>query len=196
MGKRNATLRLSRTTYFSAQLGFPMVDDETDRMLGEERPGPDDIESVLAEDTLADVLHGPPLSIDASASLADALRLMREQRRGYVLAIESGQLAGIFTERDVLMKVAGNPLNLERTPVSAYMTRDPVTLPASAGVAFALNHMIIEGYRHVPIVDDEGRPVGVVSMRDIIEYLCDFLRRDILNLPPGPRSAFRNRDGA
>jgi hypothetical protein len=109
MGKRSATLRLSHTTYFSAQMGFPMVDDETDRMLGEERPGPDDIESVLAEDTLADVLHGPPLFIDASASLAEALRLMREQRRGYVLAIGSGQVAGIFTERYVLMKVAGQP---------------------------------------------------------------------------------------
>jgi CBS-domain-containing membrane protein len=57
-------------------------------------------------------------------------------------------------------------------------------------------NMIIERYHHVPIVDDEGRPVGVVSMRDIIEYLCDFFRRDILNLPPGPGSAFRDRDGA
>ena len=172
------------------------TDYEIDRSLSEERPGPEDLESVLVQDTLADVLREPPLVVDNQASLADALRLMLEQRRGYVLVTEDEKLVGIFTERDVLMKVAGNLLNLERTPVSGYMTREPVTLPADAGVAFALNHMIIEGYRHVPVVADDGRPTGVVSMRDIVEYLCDFFRRDILNLPPHPRTRFHERDGA
>jgi len=172
------------------------TDYEIDRSLSEERPGPEDLESVLVQDTLADVLREPPLVVDTHASLADALRLMREQRRGYVLVTEDEKLVGIFTERDVLMKVAGNLLNLERTPVSAYMTREPVTLPMDAGVAFALNHMIIEGYRHVPVIADDGRPTGVVSMRDIVEYLCDFFRRDILNLPPDPRTRSHQRDGA
>ena len=172
------------------------TDEEIDRSLNEEHPGPADLESTLLQGTLADVLREPPLTVDTHASLADALRLMREQRRGYVLVLEGEKLAGIFTERDVLMKVAGNLLNLERTPVSAYMTREPVTLPVDAGVAFALNHMVIEGYRHVPVVTDEGRPTGVVSMRDIVEYLCDFFRRDILNLPPDPRTRSHERDGA
>jgi len=172
------------------------ADDEIDRSLSEECPGPVDLESILVQDTLRDVLREPPLVVDAHASLADALRLMREQRRGYVLVVEDEKLTGIFTERDVLMKVAGNLLNMERTPVSAYMTREPVTLPANAGVAFALNRMSIEGYRHLPVVDDDGRPAGVVSMRDIIEYLCDFFRRDILNLPPDPRTSSHERDGA
>lgn len=171
-------------------------DEELDRVLSEERPGPPDLGSILAEDTLAKVLRGPPLVVGARASLADALRLMREERQGYVLVTEGERVAGIFTERDVLMKIAGNPLNLERTPVAAYMTRDPVTLPISAGVAFALNHMIVEGYRHVPVIGEDGRPAGVVSMRDIIEYLCDFFRHEILNLPPDPGKIFRAPDGA
>src|SRR5579885_2791826 len=128
-----------------------MVDDtEIDRVLSEERPGPD-LESALTEDTLAMVMRDPPLCVADDATLADALRLMREERRGYVLVMAGERLAGIFTERDVLMKVAGNTLNVERTPVAAYMTRDPVTLPGSAGVAFALNHMVVEGFRHIPI---------------------------------------------
>ena len=172
------------------------TDYEMERSLNEECPGPEDLESILVQDTLADVLREPALTVDTQASLADALRLMREQRKGYVLVTEDEKLVGIFTERDVLMKVAGNLLTLERTPVSAYMTREPVTLPGDAGVAFALNHMIIEGYRHVPVVADDGRPTGVVSMRDIVEYLCDFFRRDILNLPPDPRTRFHERDGA
>jgi len=172
------------------------TDEEIDRLTNEEQPGPADLESTLLQGTLADVLRELPLIVETHASLADALRLMREQRRGYVLVIEGERLAGIFTERDVLMKIAGNLLNLERTPVSAYMTPEPVTLPVDAGVAFVLNHMIIEGYRHVPIVTDQGRPLGVVSMRDIVEYLCDFFRRDILNLPPDPRIRSHQRDGA
>jgi len=64
---------------------------------------------------LGDVLREPPLVVDTHASLADALRLMREQRRGYVLVVEDEKLTGIFTERDVLMKVAGTQLNVERT---------------------------------------------------------------------------------
>jgi CBS domain-containing protein len=170
--------------------------DEIDRVLDEENPGPSDLESVLAHETLGDVLCDPPLILDSEGSLADALRLMREQRKGCVLVVREGKLAGIFTERDVLMRITGNLIDLERTPVSAYMTRDPVTLPADAGVAFALNKMVLEGFRHIPLVDDDGSIVGAVSMRDIIEYLSDFFRRDILNLPPDPRVVTRKRDGA
>jgi CBS domain-containing protein len=171
-----------------------MDDTELDRVLSEERPGPD-LESALSEETLAMVVRDPPLIVGPDAPLADALRLMREERRGYVLIVGDGRLVGIFTERDVLMKVAGNPLNIERTPVSGYMTRDPVTLPGSAGVAFALNHMVVEGFRHIPIVEG-GRPTGVVSMRDIIEYLCEHFRHEVLNLPPNPHLTPREPDGA
>jgi CBS domain-containing protein len=76
------------------------------------------------------------------------------------------------------------------------MTVDPVSLPVEATVAFALNKMLIEGFRHIPLVDDQNRPVAVVSMRDLIDYLSNFFSREILNLPPDPRGGFRNRDGA
>jgi CBS domain-containing protein len=76
------------------------------------------------------------------------------------------------------------------------MTADPVTLPADASVAHALNLMVIEGFRHIPVMDDRGRPVAVVSMRNLIEYLSEFFRRDVLNLPPDPRVKSRAREGA
>lgn len=56
--------------------------------------------------------------------------------------------------------------------------------------------MLIEGFRHIPLVDAHGRPTGVVSMRQLIEYLSDFFNRDVLNLPPEPRASFRSREGA
>jgi CBS domain-containing protein len=105
-------------------------------------------------------------------------------------------LVGIFTERDVLMKIVGSPIDFGRTPVSDYMTPDPDTLPADSGVGYALNKMVVEGYRHIPLVDDQGWPTAVVSMRDLIEYVSGFYQQEVLNLPPDPRLGPHKREGA
>jgi CBS domain-containing protein len=152
--------------------------------------------AALLRQTLKDALSNAGLILDEQTSLEDALREMREHRQGCILVTRDGRLSGIFTERDVLMKVVGTNIDLARTPIRPYMTRDPVRLPEDAIVAYALNKMCVEGFRHVPLTDADGRPVGVVSMRDIIEYLSGFFPKDVLNLPPEPTSGFRNREGA
>ena len=78
------------------------------------------------------------------------------------------------------------------------MTRDPFTLPADANVAFALNKMVLEGFRHIPLVDDAGHPTAVVSMRDLIVYLGEIYSSEMLNIPPDPNQhhRFKNREGA
>ncbi len=162
----------------------------------EEHPGPSELESALLNETLRDALSNRGLIVDEEASLDEVIRLMREQRQGCALVTRERRLYGIFTERDVLMKVVGTRIDLERTPVRAFATHDPVTLPAEASVAYALNRMVFEGFRHVPLVDENGSPVGVVSMRDIIEYLSGLFNKDVLNLPPEPIVSFRRREGA
>jgi len=171
-------------------------EDDTTRLLEEECPGSPDLESALASESVGSAASHPALVVDASTPLGRVLQLMREGNRGAVLVVSDGTLVGIFTERDVLMKVAGSPTDLDHTVVSQLMTVDPVTLPLDASVAFALNKMLIEGFRHIPLVDDHNRPIGVVSMRDLIDYLSNFFSREILNLPPDPRVTFRSRDGA
>ena len=124
----------------------------------------------------------------------DEVRRMRAEGRGCVLIVRDRKLEGIFTERDILLKIAGSPIDLEATPISVYMTPDPETLPADASVAFALHKMVVEGFRHIPLLDEIGGP-SVVSMRDLMEYLCEFLTRDVLNIPPRPNKGFRSREG-
>jgi len=171
-------------------------DDEIFDPAEEECPGPTDVESALFTETLSNVTTQLPLVIDASATLGEIIDRMRNESRGCALITESGRLVGIFTERDVLMRVAGRPIDFERATVREYMTRHPVTLSSDCSVAFVLNRMLIEGFRHIPLVDEQGRPTGVVSMRQLIEYLSDFFNRDLLNLPPEPRASFRTREGA
>jgi CBS domain-containing protein len=169
---------------------------DDDHALEEEHPGPADLGSVLFNETLQHVAANPPILVEPKTAMAEVLRLMRENRRGVVLVVCDDLLAGIFTERDVLLKIAGNRIDLDRAPVADYMTPDPEALPADSSIGFALNKMVGEGYRHIPLVDDEGRATGVVSMRDLIDYITGFYQQDILNLPPNPRVASHRRDGA
>src|SRR5262249_50680552 len=179
------------------EIRMGLRDDEAiDALLKEECPGPDDLESALVNETLNDVTKQPSLVVETGATLAETIVQMQRETRGCALVVEHGQLVGIFTERDLLMRVAGHPIDLARTPISDYMTRNPVTLPADSSVAFALNRMLIEGFRHIPLVDERGHPTAVVSMRELIEYLSDFFNRDVLNLPPEPHTNFRKREGA
>jgi CBS domain-containing protein len=175
---------------------MPIDEDDVFKPAEEECPGPADLESALLIETLNNVTTQPPLVVDAGTTLAETISRMREGLRGCALVTDSGRLVGVFTERDILMRVVGRPIDLGQITVRDYMTRDPVTLPSDSSVAFALNRMLIEGFRHIPLVDEQGRPTGVVSMRLLIEYLSDFFNRDLLNLPPEPRTSFRNREGA
>lgn len=173
-----------------------IYDDDRERLQDEEHPGPMDLESVLFGEMLKDAVDKPPLIAEPSTSIHDVLQVMRDNRRGVVLVADNGKLAGIFTERDVLMKIAGTRVDLKRTPVRNFMTANPDTLPAESSIAYAINKMVVEGYRHIPLVDETGRPTGVVSMRDLIEHIAGHFQKDVLNLPPNPRAMPRQREGA
>jgi CBS domain-containing protein len=126
-----------------------------------------------------------PIMIESVATAADAVDAMNEHHTGCVLVASSGQLVGIFTERDVLTKVVfrhDGPL----TPLDAVMTPNPETLETDATIAFALNMMSVGGYRHIPIVSRGGKPVGVLSVRDIVDFLVELYPEEVLNLPPTP----------
>ena len=175
---------------------MPGDDDDRD-LFDDEHPGPQVLESALAHTALSEVVSQPPLMVSATTTLADTIHLMQQERRACVLVMENDQLVGIFTERDILMKIAGQPLDLVHTAVSASMTPDPFTLPDDANVAFALSKMVLEGFRHIPLVDDDGRPTSVVSMRNLIEYLGEIYSRELLTMPPEPNQhRFKSREGA
>ncbi len=173
------------------------IDDEgIERALEEELPGPADLESALFSEALSNAVSYPPLMLESDAVVADALQLMREKGRGCALVVKDGKLIGIFTERDVLLRIAGKPIDAGRAKLTEYMTADPVTLPADCSIAFALNKMVVEGFRHVPLVDKQRRPTGIVSMRNLMEYLSEIFIKDVLNLPPQPDATPRRREGA
>ena len=124
----------------------------------------------------------PMLKIDVSSTLREATKSLQLNNTGCALVVNpSGRLDGIFTERDCLTKIIGTEVNLDTTLVSAVMTREPVCESAECTVAYALSLMSNGGFRHIPIVDDEHCPVGVVSVRDIVDHIVDSMLNDLLN---------------
>ncbi len=138
-----------------------------------------------------------PVQVNRRATLRSVIDRLNQERIGCVLIAEEGRLVGVFTERDVLTKLVGQDIDVDRTPVEELMTHDPECLTLDDGIAYALNKMTIGGFRHIPLVDRHGRPAGVVAMRHIVEYLVDLFPRGVLNLPPSPNLAIaRTREGA
>ena len=136
-----------------------------------------------------------PILVDAEGSVVAAVNAMNEHRTGCVLVEQAGRLAGIFTERDVLTKVIfRNTSNTMK--VEAVMTKNPETLGPDATIAYALNKMSVGGYRHIPVVDRSGKPVGVLSVRDIVDFIVELFPAGVLNLPPSPdKSIAKSADG-
>ncbi len=125
--------------------------------------------------------------VTEDSSVYEAVELMRERRTGCLLVTREDRLVGIFTERDVVRKIVHQEVDTRKERVAAYMTSKPDTLKPGDPIAFALNFMAESGYRHVPLIDEDHRPQGFVSVRDIVNYIGDYFSRDLLNLPPKPQ---------
>ena len=133
--------------------------------------------------------------MEEDSSVAEAVALMNREKIGGLLVVRDGHLVGIFTERDVLTKIAGHGFDFTKIFVKSYMTPDPEALSPEHKVAYALNKMVVGGYRHVPIVDGERRPVAVMSVRDVVEFIVERFPAEVINLPPDPDHEMRARDG-
>ncbi|MBX7144758.1 MAG: CBS domain-containing protein [Oligoflexia bacterium] len=108
---------------------------------------------------------------------------LRQQKMGCVVVVDAaGKISGIFSERDLLLKVMDDYDQRRKDAVKKYMTPNPVTQPPHATIAFVLNLMSLGGFRHLPIVDDDGKAFGMVSVKDVIDFIVQSFNEDILGL--------------
>jgi len=118
----------------------------------------------------------------ASMTVSEAARLMQERRVGAIMVVEDEQLVGMFTERDALFRVVAKERDGQTTPLAEVMTRNPRTIHPDKPFAHALEMMHEGGFRHVPVVEN-GRPVGIVSVRDALgpeleAFVYELLRQE------------------
>jgi CBS domain-containing protein len=161
--------------------------------------GPDDLErsedienelqeirGALFDDKIGVLGPADAICLGETAMVSEAIERMLARRQAGVLVVDGdGRLIGIFTERDVLTRVAGPRRDPLKTRLADVMTRDPEALTAGDRIAFAVHCMSVAGYRTVPLVDSQRRPIGVVTVSDVIRWLASLFPEAVLNLPPG-----------
>lgn len=130
------------------------------------------LEDRLVRDHLDRIKGRAPVMVAASTPVRAAIRAMQEQRANALLVGEGAHLEGIFTERDVILKLAGKPL--DGVSVGEVMTADPVVLRADDTVAVAIHKMAVGGFRHIPLVEN-GRVTGVVTSQDLVRHILQLL---------------------
>lgn len=138
-------------------------------------PAPDSpIESSIMSDPLTSLSPAEPVTVSPDEPLHSVVSKMVELGLGCVLVVEGQRLTGIFSERDVLLRVAERYDELRERPVSEFMTVDPELLPPDASIAYAINRMALGNYRHIPIAGEDCKLIGIVSVRDVLRYLSSW----------------------
>jgi len=124
----------------------------------------------ILENTLEILCTHPPTTVSVDTPIREAIRLMRTKKVGSVVVGTEEPFAGIITERDMLYKIAGQEVDIDKTTVGELMTPDPVTLQVNQPIAAALHIMSVREIRHLPLVKD-GKLVEILAIHDILKYL-------------------------
>jgi len=142
------------------------------------------IEEILRDTKIYQILRPKLVTAHPEVTLQEALDLMHREKAGYIVVADQHlKVVGMFTERDVLMKVLKPGVSLDE-PMAHYMTRDPHSLSKTDTVSAAIDFMKEHNVRHIPLVDELGQMNGVLSVRTVVNFLAELFPTEVFNLPP------------
>jgi CBS domain-containing protein len=144
-----------------------------------------ELRKALEQETVANVGHRKPVTVQETSTVREALDHMRLETTGCLLVVDGVTLTGIFTERDLLTKVIGKKGAFD-LPVTEFMTLDPIVAHADEPIHKVLTRMQHSGIRHLPVINAGGLPVGMISVRAVVHFLADYHPTAVYNLPPAP----------
>ena len=149
----------------------------------------------LKTDNVARLRPAPPVIVPTDCTITDAVKLMRQKKIGWVLVCAGKRLAGIFTQRDLLTRVyaAGRSMS---DPVREVMTPDPVTISPRDSVRRAILRMEKGRHGRLPVIDELGRPVGMLTEKRVMHYLTEHFASTVYNQPPDSLPFPQHRGGA
>jgi CBS domain-containing protein len=139
-------------------------------------------------DPVGGLSRRPVCVVVRTDTIAEVVETMAARGVGCVLVLDGGptqQLVGIFTEADFLCRVVATKLDVEQS-IESVMTRSPKVIDESASVLQAMELMEQGHIRHLPVIGDGGRSIGILTLKDIIHYLVEYFPATVYNLPPTP----------
>ena len=148
-----------------ANCGFDLMDIE----LIEPKKG---FGALILSDTIEKLEPPDPLIVKPDSTVKEAVELMIKHGHGSVLVVDSEELIGIFTERDLLKRVVQAKLDVNTIKISEVMTSEPQSLSKTDSIAYALNRMAVHSIRHIPIITD-SKVSGFISVRGMLKYISE-----------------------
>jgi len=149
----------------------------------------------LRVDSISRLQPTAPLAVEDSEPVSAAIESMRNEKTGCLLVTRQGKLVGIFTERDLLTRVLAADLP-PGAPMAECLTANPVKVSPQDSVQTAIERMEQGGYRHLPVVDESNRPVGILSAQRVVHYLAEHCPGLVYNQPPDPSKVPDAAEGA
>jgi CBS domain-containing protein len=146
------------------------------------------------QDSVSSLETDDYVCVEPSTPLANAIEIMKQDEGGCaIVCAKDRSVVGIFTERDLLMKVVGQQVD-PNAPVSQWMSPVVATLSPQATIGEVVAVMNEKGYRNLPLVAN-GKLVGSVSVFDVIRYLAESYPKSTMNLPPNPHQVMESEEG-
>ena len=131
-------------------------------------------------ESIRDVMTKDPQSLEGAASVIEAARLMRDEDAGIVPVVEGEKLVGTVTDRDIAVRVVAEGKSPESVTVGEIASRDLVTIDPQQELSEALRLMARHQVRRLPVVEEDGRLVGIVAQADIARNASDAQTGDLV----------------
>lgn len=132
--------------------------------------------------SLLKIARVPPPAVEPGSTVLHAVEVMAEEGVGAVGVMEGGEIRGIFTERDVMLRVVLKSRRPQDTKVSEVMTSPVETISEETTAEAALNQMLDRHLRHLPIVGENGKLLGMLSIRNVLEHMVEDLSHELHSL--------------
>ena len=152
------------------------------------------VEAVLKAKKIFEITNPKLVQAPPEISVRDAIKLMQENKSGYIVVAKNKKVVGIFTETDVVQKILDRDVDWGK-PIGEFMTKDPAVLKPTDLAGAAIDLMGERRFYHIPLVDDKGELVNVLSVRTLIRFLAEFYPQEVYNLPPDPNQIMETQEG-
>ena len=121
----------------------------------------------------------PLIRVDEEAPLKEVYEIMQKENIGSVIVTKFDVLAGIITERDFILRVLGKFENFDEMPVKEFMTKRPFAIKKEASLLSLIEMVSVHDFRHIPVIDEDGVPVNIISIRDLVKFITDFFPEEV-----------------
>ena len=152
------------------------------------------VEQVLKAKRIEEITTPKLVQAPPEISVKDGIELMQKNRAGYIVVAKNKKVVGIFTENDVIKKILDKDVDWN-LPICDFMTPNPPLLKPTDPVGMAIDVMGEKKVYHIPLVDDKGDLVNVLSVRTLTRFLAEFYPTEIYNLPPRPNQVMPTQEG-